>query len=425
MKRHPDFDRRSLIASAILTLAPWNGLAQTPSRHSVMPQRSDVSISPRFGDADHGDPFAIAREFSATRLDWTYGNGAFLSAARSRNLPASAALSPVLSRPGVTSDRLKDAAGKPVTAPWMTWPNAYWGCFNSPDFQELFISKALSNLTSGAASLHVDDAAGNFAAIAWGACWCPNCRALAAAGHLDLQRDMATFQRQSVGAFYDLVRSRLPRGTLLSTNNAGMDWGFPHSLFDFGIAEIDEGQITPQVLFDRLSRAERLGKMQLVTLRSASPALNRLAIGAVYALGGLVVAPWDVYLRSKPGGSERYYGRTADYSDLFGLVRRQAKWFDDFELLAAKGPGVAVRTDMLNLSVPQDLAVLREAPDARLALHRVSWGPPTPATVSIRTPRQTALLATDTGTEAIACTRDGEWLVIQLPPSRPWTMVLI
>jgi hypothetical protein len=65
---------------------------------------------------------------------------------------------------------------------------------------------------------------------------------------------------------------------------------------------------------------------------------TRRVIAACYANGGHLIVPWDVYLKSTPEGSDRYFGKAGEYADLYGFVRDNARWFDRYEDAAAVGP---------------------------------------------------------------------------------------
>nr|QQZ51594.1 hypothetical protein JKL49_11740 [Phenylobacterium glaciei] len=340
-------------------------------------------------DNRHGDPFEIAKTFHANRIDWTYGDAAFIAECVARGFAVGAALSPTMSRPdGDISDRMRDKSGQPVTAPWMKgWQGgrAYWGCFNNPDFRSLILGRARAAVAAGATRLQFDDAAGNYGAVAWGACWCAACRAKAAAQGVDLETGMKRFQLASVRDFFQGLRDGLPANILLSSNNGAIDWNPPYDLFDFGVAEMDEAQVNPQYLFNKFAAIESAGKFQFVTLRSESVDLNRRAIAMIYALGGGVIAPWDVFLRPNGAGSDRFYGAPEDYADQLGVIRQNATWFDDFTLEAALGTGVSRRPDLLQASGPVDLAVLRRAPDGRLVLHVVNASKAAKVEISVKT----------------------------------------
>eukprot|EP01047_Picozoa_sp_COSAG01_P075280 COSAG01_NODE_12851_length_1675_cov_2.241117_1_plen_61_part_10 len=54
--------------------------------------------------------------------------------------------------------------------------------------------------------------------------------------------------------------------------------------------------------------------------------LIRTSIAYSYALGAQMMAPWDIYLPTPH--AQRYYGRAAQYADLYQFVRRHAALLD-------------------------------------------------------------------------------------------------
>lgn len=411
---------------AVLFAAPGLCAATSSCAPAGLPARSDVSFSPRFGYDSHADPLPIAAAFHATRIDWTYGSEPFIAAARRAGYSASAALAPIIGPKGFMEDRVRDAAGRPVAAPWQRGGSVYWGCFNQPLFRDYAVRRARGALAAGAAGIQMDDAMGNLATVPWGGCWCAACRKKAAAQRLDLRTNMLSFQRQSVADFYADFRAGIGSNVPISCNNYGLQWSFPYSLFTFGMAEVSAGQLTQSFLFKALSQTEAKGKRQIVTLRTEEVRLNQRAIAAVYAMGGLMTVPWDVYLGADPKGSKRHFGRPENYAGLYRFVRSQAGWLDDFELLAARGRDISLRPDLIRVQgADGDLLVLRSAPDGRLALHCVPWGRPGPRSVSVKTRRGGARLAMPDGVRALPGNNREGWLTFDLPAIETWAMVLI
>lgn len=236
------------------------------------PKPSDVCFSSRWkhprDEKDPHDTFKTAEAFHATRLVWVYTlDDAFAADVKRRGYTLQAAINSLVpDYPEQTRERgrILDLAGNRIAAPWMRRWNGYWGCVNSPDWRAFYIAYAKKCLDIGAECLQMDDPPCNFAAVAWGGCFCEHCMAgfreylgkkvsapeLQKAGVPDiaafdyraflkdrkapvgdaftrwndpLKKHFAEFQRQSVAAFYAWVRPELDkhagRRVTISSNN--------------------------------------------------------------------------------------------------------------------------------------------------------------------------------------------------------------
>lgn len=423
----PSLTRAAFLA-AIAAGALTRPIAQAhPGTAAHLPRRSDVIFSTRWA---RPEALATARAFVATRLDWCYTtDAAFLQAARQAGLgPLGAAVNANLpDRPGLRTHRegrIQDREGHPVTAPWMrAWGNA-WGCANAPAYRAAWLAHATASLAAGADTLLMDDPGMNVAAVAWGGCWCPHCRAVAAAEGTDLGRDMAAFQRRSVTRFYADVRQALDqaagRRVSLGCNNyrGSADW--PAGLFDFGIAELPAGLAEPGHIATVLAAAEARGFPQAFTLVSEDVARNRQAAAWCYAQGGHMVVPWDVYLRSTPTGSDRFFARPEDVAPLFRMARALGALLDEAR---RGGPAEGAVRDP-----PPGLHwALRAPADGRFAvLHLVPWGQVAPLALRLdpeRLPHQAGEVVVPDAA-AIPLRRSGAELIAELPPA-PWYAVVL
>lgn len=413
--------RREFTVAAAGLLSASSASAAAAS--DLRPKLSDVSFSSRFGYHPKIDVFDLAKAFHATRIDWSYGSPEFIAEARRRGYPLTAAISPLLDfNAADPSDRVRDTHGALLKAPWQPWPNAYWGCFNSPTFRHKAIGRMKALIAAGASGIQIDDYRGNLDVARFGGCWCENCRLKATAHRVDLDKAMLSFQKKSILEFYEFIKPRTA-GILKSCNNFGARWDTAAGAFDFGMSEFDPTPL--KTTFEGMLKNELEGRRQLITFRSEDVLATRTAIAQTYALGGLIIVPWDVYLRSTPEGSERYYGAPSDYADLYKGVRTHASWFDDFRLLAARGAQFAHRPDVLECEAARDLVVLRQGPARNLTLHVVSLARPAAKLVRIRTDRRTASLATPASSIVLASHWKAGWLSFEAPPGTPWTMIHI
>lgn len=412
--------RRALLGAAAAAALPRGGAA---AEDAGLPRRSDVIFSTRRA---HPEAPAVARAFGATRLDWCYtADARFVAAMRAAGLRAAggAVNANLPDRPGVRTQaegRILDRDGAPVTAPWMRGWGVAWGCANAPAYRAAWLAHARAALEAGASHLTMDDPRMNDAAAAWGGCWCGHCRARAMTEGADLSRDMRAFARRSVTRFVAEVRTKLDstagRRVVLSCNNYRGDLGWPHDLYDFGLGELPVAEAEPDRLAARLRAAEAAGRMQGFTLVSDDVALNRRVIAWCYAHGGLPVAPWDVYLRSTPTGSERFFGRPEDFAPLYRMARALGPLLDEAED-AGVPPAAAWSADLPSLRA--SLRVARHRGQA--LLHLVPWGPE--GAVSLRL--DAALLAAGAGevrlpdAAPVPLRREGRHLLAALPPA-PW-----
>lgn len=424
-KAIPLLTRRQFALRTASVIATPQQVVAAVHGDALSPQRSDISFSPRNGAHSAANWFDIAKAFHATRIDWTYGSEAFIAEVRRRGLPCTAALSPLVGATKHQNDRLRGKSGELIRAPWQPWPNAYWGCYNNQAFRQRFKDAAMKMIAAGASGIQVDDAAGNYVATGWGACWCNACTQKAHDLGVDLTQQMEAFQRDSTRDFFEWLFAELPANVSMSNNNAGLNLATPTRLFNFSIGEIEPRHLNPELLVRSFLALDAAGHRQVVTLRSNDVATNRRAIAMVYACGGLMVAPWDVYLRSTPSGSERFFGRPEDFADLYALIRRHAKWFDDFELIGVASRQIAIRPDLLSCENPSAFTVLRAHADGRLALHVVSTPERSGGVVRVRTRLRSAALATADDLRPLAIHVEGEYLRIQIPPSIGWVVVLI
>jgi hypothetical protein len=412
--------RRGLLGAAVAPALPRGAAAAAPAE---VPRRSDVIFSTRWARAEAP---AVAHAFGATRLDWCYtADPRFVATMRGAglHLVGGTVNANLTDRPGVreyAEGRILDRDGAAVAAPWMRGWGVAWGCANAPAYRAAWVAHARAALEAGASHLTMDDPRMNEAAAAWGGCWCPHCRARAEREGVDLSRDMRAFARRSVTRFVAEVRAEIDRAAgrrvTLSCNNFRGDLGWPHDLYDFGLGELPGAEATPDRLAGLLRAAEAAGRVQAFTLTSEDVALNRRVIAWCYAHGGLAVVPWDVYLRSTPTGSERFFGRPEDFAPLYRMARALGPMLDGAED-AGMPPAGAWSADLPGLR-PSLRVVRHRGPSL---LHLVPWE--TEGRVSLRL--DAATLAVGAGEvrlpdgPAVPLRREGRHLAATLPPA-PW-----
>jgi hypothetical protein len=412
-------------------------IAQPATRPAGAPKYSDVCFSSRWihpkGKDDPHDSLKAAEAFHATRFDWAYiTDKEFIKEIKHRGLtfcPATNTSAFVGDlRPKQKRGRIVDLGGNIVTAPWMRmWKHSSWGCVNSPDYRESYLARLKQYADLGADAIQTDDPGNNWTATKWGACFCKYCmtrfncylkinmkaKELVALGIEDVDRfsyadylrrqnapvgdafskwdggklkeHFVEFQRRSVEEFYRTMWSALNehagRHVPISCNNYAGRWTFPYHLFDFGVAELPHREATAGRIRAILMEARVRSKAQVFTFVSTDVHETRRVIATCYANGGHVIVPWDVYLKSTPEGSDRYFGKPEEYADLYAFVRRFARYFDDYEDAAAFGAGISAdRHAALPLIVEEAddvLAFARVRParaDAPIVVHLINTG---------------------------------------------------
>lgn len=285
----------------------------------------------------------------------------------------------------------------------------------------------------------------------------------------DVDRDRASellvlfqgFQRTSVLTFYTDVHAQLEKRVgqkvPFSCNNAEGFLLYLHQVHDFAMFEAypnKEG--IPDFFYrERVLPFRRLGKPFVTTFVSDDVQHTRRYIAQSYAFGQHTIAPWDVFTGAK---SPRVFGDPADSADLYGFVRANAALLDGYEEAAVAGTGLEdsrfgefppVR---LRGGSRQVCAVVRGCPErhgAAVVVHLVEWAhEPEPFTVVLDPrrlfadrPLRVRLLTPapyDAGVHSQAAeTGDMSGLTVEhecaggrrtdidVPPLRPWGMVVI
>lgn len=328
-KRQFPISRRAVIQQSIglgAALSMPACLAEPQQRSIYVPTAGDVCFSSR---TIMPDSFAVAERIGATRLDWTYSQRRdFLSAARVSGLKfvgGAINMCPPDGPGKVTYQigRQLSLDGSFIEAPWMKGMGWYWGCVNNPEFMALQLGRAMRSLNAGADYIQFDDAGGSIPAVSFGGCWCSYCVKSAKAQGLDLSRDMLAFQTRSTKKFITQFRENLDRAMgnriTISCNNYRLKMDDVFSLFDYGMCEIDPIDASLDNLLKFYNFSGRINWMQVVTLRSCDPSLNRATIAAVHALGGAMIYPWDVYIAP---GQARCKGNHDDYKGIYSLISR-------------------------------------------------------------------------------------------------------
>ena len=406
--------------------------------------------------------------------------------------------------------------GEPVEAPWMrAWRgHILWECINNPAARTAYLEYVKSQIDLRVKDLQRDDPTMNHRATRWGACFCKYCikgfqsylaqhastdllkqygiedsSTFDYGQHLrarnapvgdefekypedDLKRLFIAFQEHSTIEFHRWWRQKLDeyagRRVPVSSNNATSDFGPIHSVFDWYVGELVYSRAQPETLYDIACQVERMGKRQTVTMpirRDSEETREwidgtRRTIATAYALGMHIEAPWDTYLWV-PNAVDppRYFGKPEEYSDLFALVRAEARLLDGYETAAASGGMIdddrwSAETQPVTVfsASSRVCAFARALPgkaDAPVVVHLVDWSAePQPFTISLNpnslfagramdislvTPkpydRRAHFTAFETGNyeslvEEVSLA-EGQVTICHLPPLRPWGLLVL
>ena len=355
-----------------------------PPRPAIF-EYGDVCLSSR---SQRPNSIETIEAFRASRLMWCYSaNADFIKQCKDAGIETFQGA--INSIPGTdeTAAHALDFDGNPVVAPWMVAFNRkkpwYWGCNNRPRFMARSLARTEQALAAKADWIQFDDWAMVVSAAGWdGACFCDEClaafrqylkdrlpaeriaelgihdvdaldyRAYLSTGHevtdaksyKDRRRSIPTtshfedFQRRSVRQFFVELRKAIDeqagRTVPLSINSTFFRPD-QRSNYIADIVDFLQGETWHMSLVDLAvpsKVAEGLGKWQVFVPKPRDVRVARMAIAASYALGQLMLVPWDMYMGSDATGIRpRYYGTVEQYGDLFHFVRDNPQLFSGYE----------------------------------------------------------------------------------------------
>ncbi len=384
------------------------------------PRKSDVCLSsrwPRPKDAnDPYDTFDICEKFHATRLEWVYTQDReFIARANKRGLDVMATLNATMPDvPGIEvyeKGRMVHPDGSLHVAPWMTWqPPPYMGCANSKEYKANMMARAKKILDAGARGLQFDDPYMNCHSRHWDICFCDYCNTgfraylkkklseseLAELGIEDIDTFSYKAYRHGGGkseqlkshfvdyqtavtlayhrSIHNTLREQYGEEISFSSNNSSIRWDPPFDMFDYGMCELHHSLSFPKTMYQRMKLTYSLGKSQVVSFHNTTAAGRRI-IGSLYALGANPLVPWDVWVK----GTSRYYGKPAEFADLYGFVRANAQCFDGYSMVTVESFDIDDENgDLVSIEGGEIFAVLRAVPgfDKPLVLHLIDWSDP-------------------------------------------------
>ncbi|MDI9880063.1 hypothetical protein [Flectobacillus longus] len=347
---------------------------------SVIGQNSEeLVLSSRFlhpiNSKDTLNTINLVKKLGVKKVDWLYSDSESGLKELSKYARFSLAMNPQVPDSGqfTIKGRVQDINGNKLKAPWMSkWKmnNPYWGCVNSPVFQEVFKKRAQVLISLGAYGLVVDDARMNDQAVEWGGCFCEYCmdgftNFLSTSGVnlpylnfnykaylkdmnkvdsvyllAELKMQFKKFQHESVVKFIsnwrDEIKSQWPDIKLFTNNYLGR-WTEIYSLFDGGIAEIRNKDLTDSFFLQKRSTCDSLKKEQTFTLASDNflDYINFFNLCKKYHFNA--VAPWDVFVGKGKESNSRYFIEDDLLEVIFSNFKNDCTWqIDSTENLIVK-----------------------------------------------------------------------------------------
>lgn len=400
-------------------------LPGAPAAASAAPKGSDVVFSPRF---DRPEAVAVARDFGATRIEWSYITNP-LSVAALRKVVGphwGGAINNNAPTPDGAGAAI-DFDGKPIVAPWMKSWGAIWNTCAAPETMEAIKQWIDRNLAAGATSIQFDDAGMQYDSSFWGVgdfsdaslrgfgAWVEKRVAAGeampltpkqAANYRDWLRDSykvrdnadciarsAQFPSTAVWRAYlketvsncltDIrayLLARSNRAVALSVNAySPLPWGtnaFQVDFADFIVSEAAADHSDFHHLAFMSAWLAMEGKRWAPVFPIADKALLRTRIATAYAVGGNPVIPWDVFIPpTTKAPATRFSATASEFADLFKFVRANASLFDGWETLSRLN--LIVYADPVNIT--QTFAQLKRLADAQVPytpyLHRAAMPP--------------------------------------------------
>lgn len=379
---------RESIPSPVPALSLEDCLMPSAQDSAVMlPRRSDVPMSSRWWHPRKaGDPQDTMRDlqaFHATRLEWIYDT----DAAHIRSVTeAGYGFCATINATDLSKGRIYAARnfdGGFMTFSWMlSWaqsdglpPGA--ACVNNALFRESQAKLIADAVAAGAIGIQYDDWASNLSVVSTGGeCFCKFClekfqRRQQAdrdyrtflrtergvtnlASYLVYRRDHSAeplqqaysrFQMESVRENLMSLKSLLAslsrngRRPALSVNaNFDSPGRQSKALLAGDAPDYFAGEGGDESLAGMFTNAKLAESLQRTSIFSPFPYQvdrTRAGIALQYALGQLCLVPYDIWMRSND--VPRYFGKPAQYADLFAFVRRNATVFDACESVATVG----------------------------------------------------------------------------------------
>ena len=378
--------------------------ARASIRGCGYPKLSDISFSSRRfrpeNDRDPHDTFADLPRFFSTRLDWVYDKGNrenIIGRANALGLNYTGAISSILPDDlgGFVRIRGRDRSLSGDLSVLGHLPSKpAIGDVWSDDFIEIASEHVREMIRQGADGIQVDDPGMNYAEAVYRdggygdasnakfPAWLTNNSTeqqrrnwnldlgrpkfsyrewvLSKGGEdsipPDLKRLHEKFLLEGLLRFYETLRNAAADANggapvpFSCNNSSNVVWRDYSKWADFGMAETRMENISPLKIWRwvcapglDIEKGQVLSppRYDVLTPPDNMVPFTRSCIATTYAMGGLMMVPWDVW--QKNGGGPRYFGTAADYADLYGLIRALPELFDGYEAVFCRGEGFRLR----------------------------------------------------------------------------------
>jgi len=415
--------------------------ARTIERPAGSPTQSDICFSSRWSrplnSTDEHDTFESARQFHATRIDWSYSNDAdFIRKVKSAGLIYFGTISSEMDGINTSDGREKNYKGELIGNPELDFLMAR-GDVNSIEYRRIVMDHLRILIDGGADGIQFDDPGMTYHNMVylgggygdaslkkfrtfleqhstpeerevWGM---PNeldsfdyasyVSESDGAASDDVRALFELFHQESLDQFYKDIHTQTDdyagRRVPFSCNNWSVQKQdeFPFKQhFDFWVGEtsVQYGLPTARRIYEKTKSAEALSKVQVfsppndgldvIPTRERYVDLTRKLSATSYACGSATLVPWDVWRRGPK--TPRFFGTVQEFGDLYDLISANADNYDDHEEVFAVGAGVepqrvrGLQVDPARIFSESDeiLMAIRAVPkmkDAPVVIHLVDW----------------------------------------------------
>jgi len=337
--------------------------------NSLVFEKSSILISSRW---KRPGALLLAKMIGATHLVWGYysADPEFIKKAQSIGLNVHCALPYFI--PSKLSEKRKNVLqcssldGSPVRGRWEVGWDMRRGDVNKASFRRYQLKRLKHLIDIGCDHFQYDGSRMNGVAVEWGGCFSPEgdkkfnkyllgksgSKSLPEFGYVNylkaskapksydfikwddpFKRSYIEFQKKETLEYYSWLHSEIEeyagRHVFFSMNtNPHNSTAWLKDVYDGAMSEIHKKEADPNVLIDLIGRLQSKNKPVVLTLASDDVDLNTKSIATSYALGALMIYPWDVYISS---AKDRYFGGFSDFSSLYVFIKNNKKIFDRYE----------------------------------------------------------------------------------------------
>ena len=388
-----------------------------------------------FNKKNDGAELAAAEAFHITRADWSYiKDPAYIERIHRRGWTFQGSMNAVTRN---TDFAKRDADGQPMLDHFGK-PGRYWSDNDNESYRQWYLAQLAEWIEAGVDSIQRDEPT--------------TCNRTPVP-------DAARFLKEIHARFEEKLGRHVPMSCNLAWNSSVFG-GVGESvamLFDFGMAEMGQDKVRPEFLWHAARDARDRGKAMVYTSHQEFDVPTyRRAIAGCYATGMHFMVPWDQF-----GGlhKPRVFSKPEDLADLYGFIRANARYLDDYEDAAATGCELTDtrwnEAPILHIEGTEQVsAFVRAKPgdaSAPVVVHLIDLSEPTPFVIRLRrraffdsAPVAVALRTpvpydaglheeaeTSKAYESLSCptplptTSEDDWTVVEIPALRPWGLLIV